>query len=108
MQASCKKWYSILGIGICFMFSCFYLFVAIVKVCRREQLSCLFQSAEESEQVHEVLEIKRQTNCQIQRLNKKSYVLMQESYFVVENKFDKENVKIRSVKLLTEKARTFF
>ena len=32
---------------------------------------------------------------------------MQDSYFVVENKFDKENVKIRSVKLLTENARTF-
>merc|ERR1712176_1030980 len=33
----------LMGIGIGFLFSCFYLFVAIAKICRREQVSCLFQ-----------------------------------------------------------------
>ena len=75
---------------MCFVFSCVYLFITIAKVCRREQLSCLFQSVEETEKIHEALEIKRPTKCQIWALNKKSCILMQDSYFVVGNKFNKE------------------
>ena len=74
------------------MFSCFYLFVAIAKVCQREQLSCLFQSVKESEQIHQALEIKRSTVCQIWRMKKKSQILMQDSYFVVDEQFNKERV----------------
>ena len=73
------------------MFSCVYLFIAIAKVCRREQLSCLFESAEETEQIHEALEINKPTKCQVWPMNKKSHILIQDSYFVVGNKFDKES-----------------
>ena len=55
----------ILGIGICFLFCCLYLFIAFAKVCRREQLSCLFQSAEETVQVYQALELKKPTKCQV-------------------------------------------
>ena len=74
------------------MFSCFYLFVAIAKVCQREQLSCLFQSVKKSEQIHQALEIKRSTVCQIWRMKKMSQILMQDSYFVVDEQFNKERV----------------
>ena len=74
------------------MFSCFYLFVAIAKVCQREQLSCLFQSVKESEQIHQALEIKKSTKCKIWHMCKKSHILMQDSNFVVEEHFNKEKV----------------
>ena len=76
------------------MFSCFYLFVAMAKICQRKQLSCLFQSAGESEQIHQALEIKRSMNCQIWRMNKKSHISMQDSYFVTNEQFNKELVKL--------------
>ena len=34
------------------------MFVAMAKICQRKQLSYLFQSAGESEQIHQALEIK--------------------------------------------------
>ena len=75
------------------MLSCFYVFVAVVKVCRREQLSCLFQSVEESGQINEALEMKTPTKCQIWQSSEMSYITMQDSYFVVGNDFDKERLK---------------
>ena len=94
--AACYKFIVLqlfLGVGICFIFSCFYIFVAIAKICRREQLSCLFQSVKEPEQIHQALEIKRSTKCQIWRMNRKSYISMQDSYFLVDEEFNKETVK---------------
>ena len=90
---------------MCFLFICLYLFVAIAKVCRGQQLSCLFVSVEESEQIHQTLEIKKTTNCQVWRLNKKSLISMQDSYFIVGNKLDKERVKNR---LVDEKIKKYF
>ena len=75
------------------MFICLYLFVAFAKLCRREQLSCLFQSTEESGQIHQALEIQKPTHCQIWRLSEKSLISIQDSNFVVGNKFVKERVK---------------
>ena len=80
----------VLGIGVCFLFICLYLFVAFVKICRGEKLSCLFVSAEESGENHQALEIKKPTTCQVRGLNEKSHVLIQDSYFVMGNKFNKE------------------
>ena len=74
------------------MFVCIYLFVAIAKVSRGDQLSCLFQSVEESGQIQQALEIQKQTNCQIRRLNRKSHVSIQDTIFVMENNFEKERV----------------
>ena len=71
---------------------CIYLFVAIAKVSRGDQLSCLFQSVEESGQIQQALEIQKQTNCQIRRLNRKSHVSIQDTIFVMENNFEKERV----------------
>ena len=73
------------------------MFVAIAKVCRREQVSCLFQSAEEPERIHQALEIKRPTGCHIWRLNEKSHISIQDSYFVAKKEFDKERVKHRQL-----------
>ena len=82
------------GNGICFLFSCIYFFIAIGKVCQREQLSCLFQSPEESDPVDQALmKLNSQISCQIWRLSNKSHISMQDSYFVIGNKFDKERVK---------------
>ena len=75
------------------MFICVYSFVAVAKITRGEQLSCLFVSEEESGEIHQAIELKRPTNCQIWRLNEKSLISIQDSYFVVKNKFDKERVK---------------
>ena len=58
----------------------------------------MFFSVEESGQVHQALETKRSTNCQIWWLNEKSLVSIQDSHFVVSNKFQKERVKNRSTK----------
>ena len=69
------------------------MFVAIAKFCQREQLSCLFQSAEESDEIHQALEIKRPTSCKIRQLNGKSQVSIQDSIFVVGKIFDQERVK---------------
>ena len=77
---------------MCFIFSCFYLFVAVAKICQREQLSCLFQSVKESEQTHQALEIKRSTKCQIMQISKKSLIIIQDSYFVVDEQLNKEKV----------------
>ena len=82
-----------LGIGICFLFSCFYLFVAFAKVCRQEQVSCLFERAEETTQIHQALEIKTPTSCQVWRLSKNSLISMQDSYFVTKKELNKEIVK---------------
>ena len=89
----------ILGIGICFLFCCLYLFIAIAKVCRREQLSCLFQSAEETVQVYQALELKKPTKCQVKRLSKNLQIYMQDSHFVVADKFDKEKVKNKTINM---------
>ena len=75
------------------MFICVYSFVAVAKITRGEQLSCLFVSEEESGEIHQAIELKRPTNCQIWRLNKKSHVSIQNSNFVVGSGFDKERVK---------------
>ena len=77
---------------MCFLFVCIYSFVAIAKVSRGDQLSCLFQSAEESGQIHQALEVKITTNCHISRLNRKSHFSIQDSNFVMRNKFEKERV----------------
>ena len=69
------------------------MFVAIAKFCRQEQLSCLFQDTEESNQMHQTLETKRSTSCQVRLLNEKSHVLIQDSYLVVGKVFDKGRVK---------------
>ena len=58
-----------------------------------EQLSCLFESVEESKRIHQALEVKRATTCQIWRLNQKSHISLQDSYFVVRDEFEKECVK---------------
>ena len=87
------------------MLICVYSFVAIAKITRGEQLSCLFQSEDESRQTHQALEIKRPTNCQIWRLNEKSLISIQDSHFVAKNKFDKERVKNRSASAFNK---TFF
>ena len=84
--------YNISGIGVCFLFVCIYSFVAIAKVSRGDQLSCLFLSAEEHGQVNQALEMKKTTNCQIRRLNRKTYVSFRDSNFVVRNNFEKERV----------------
>ena len=65
----------------------------MAKVCRGEQVSCLFESTEGSGRMREALEIKRPTSCQIWQLNQKSLVSIQDSNFVVGNKFVKERVK---------------
>ena len=77
---------------MCFLFVCIYSFVAIAKVSRGDQLSCLFQSVEESGQIHQALEVKITTNCHISRLNRKSHFSIQDSNFVIRNKFEKERV----------------
>ena len=84
----------ILGVGMCFILSCFYVFVAIAKICQREHLSCLFQSVKESEGIHQALEIKRSTKCQMWRISEKSLISFQDSYFVVDEQFDKEKVNL--------------
>ena len=84
---------NISGIGLCFLLVCLYLFVAIAKVFRAEQLSSLFHTAEESGQIYQALELKRQTNCKIWQLNKKSLLLIQDSHLVAGNKLGKERVK---------------
>ena len=65
----------------------------MAKVCRGEQVSCLFESTEGSGRIREALQIKRPTSCQIWQLNQKSLVSIQDSNFVVGNKFVKEGVK---------------
>ena len=69
------------------------MFVAIAKVCQRKQLSCLFQSVIESEQIHQAIETKRSKKCQIWGMNKKLHILIEDSYFVVDDQFNKEKVK---------------
>ena len=59
-------------------------------------MSCLFQSVEESVQIHQMLEVNRSTNCQSWQLNKKSHVSIQNSYFVVGKSYNEERVKNRS------------
>ena len=56
-------------------------------------MSCLFQSAEEPDRSHQALEIKIPTSCHVWRLNEKSHISIQDSYFVVEKEFVKERVK---------------
>ena len=51
------------------------------------------ESAEESKEIHQALEIKRPTSCQVRQLNGKSQVSIQDSIFVVEKLFDQERVK---------------
>ena len=75
------------------MFSWFYFFVAVAKYCRGEQLSCLFESEEESTQIHQALEVKTPTNCQVWRMNENSHISMQDSYFVVKEELNKERVE---------------
>ena len=82
------------------------MFVAIAKFCRQEQLSCLFQDTEESNQIHQALETKRSTSCQIRLLNEKSHVLFQDSYFMVGKAFDKGRVK-KSISQNKVRANTF-
>ena len=77
---------------MCFLIVCIYSFVAIAKISRGDQLSCLFQSEEESGQIHQALEVKITTNCHISRLNRKSHFSIQDSNFVIRNKFEKERV----------------
>ena len=68
------------------------MFVAIAKFCQQQQLSCLFQSVVESEQIHQAIETKRSTKCQIWRMNKKSHISLQDSLFVVAEQFNKGKV----------------
>ena len=77
---------------MCFLFICIYSFVALAKISRGDQLSCLFLSAEESGQIHQSLEVKKATNCQIWQLNRKSHVSIQDSNFVIGKNFGKEIV----------------
>ena len=82
----------------------------------REQLSCLFENAgNESEQIHQALQIKRSTPCHIWRLNRKSHISMQDSYLVVEDEFAKEwvngiddrNLKLVNVQFFGHLKKTF-
>ena len=50
------------------------------------------RTLEESEQLHQALEVKITTNCHISRLNRKSHFSIQDSNFVMRNKFEKERV----------------
>ena len=68
------------------------MFIAIAKVCRREQVSCLFESTEESDQTRQALETKIPTICLIWRLNEKSHISIQDTYFVTKKEI-KERVK---------------
>ena len=79
---------------MCFLFICLYFFIAIAKICQGKQLSCLFLSVDKSEHTHQALEVKKPTNCQIWRFNEKSLISIQDSYFIVGNKFAKEKVKL--------------
>ena len=79
---------------MCSLFSCVFLFVAIAKMCRREEISCLFQSADESNGTHQVLELKESQGCKVWQLNEKSHVSIQDSSFVAKKYFDKEKFKI--------------
>ena len=77
---------------MCFLFVCIYSFVAIAKVSRGDQLSVLFQSAEDSGQIHQALEVKITKSCRISRLKRKSHISIQDSNFIMKNKFEKERV----------------
>ena len=71
---------------------CLYLFVAIAKVCRQEQLSNLFQTTEVSSRFHQALDLKQSKGSRVWQLNKKSQVLMQDSSFILKKKIKKEKV----------------
>ena len=63
-------------------------------MCRREEISCLFQSAEELNGTHQVLELKESQGCRIWQLNKKSHVSIQDISFVAKKEFNKEKFEI--------------
>ena len=66
--------------------------MAVAKICKLEQLSCLFQTVEGQTGTYEALELKRTKDSKIWQLNERSHVLIQDSSFVVRKKF-KEPVK---------------
>ena len=71
----------------------------MAKICRREQLSCLFQTVEEQTGAYQALELERTKGSQIWQLNGRSHVVMQDSSFVVREKFKKERVVKPNIKL---------
>ena len=76
---------------MCLLFSCLFLFVTIAKMCRREEISCFFQSDEEAIESDQVLEVKGDSKgCKIWRLNKKSHVMIQNSSFIIGSELNKE------------------
>ena len=53
----------------------------------------MFQNTESCDQIHQALDFKKTTSCEIWRMNKKSHISMHDSYFVVDEQFNQEGVK---------------
>ena len=79
---------------MCFLCCCLYLFVVVAKICRREQLSCLFQTVENQTGTYQALEMKRTKDSKIWQLNERLHVLVQDSSFIVRKKFKEQVTKI--------------
>ena len=82
---------------MCFLACCLYSFVAVAKICKLEQLSCLFQTVENQNETYEAIELKRTKDSKIWQLNERSHVLMQDSSFVVRKNFKEPVKKISQV-----------
>ena len=79
---------------MCFLACCLYSFVAVAKICKLEQLSCLFQTVEGQTGTYEALELKRTKDSKIWQLNERLHVLVQDSSFIVRKKFKEQVTKI--------------
>ena len=79
---------------MCFLCCCLYLFVAVAKICRQEQLACLFQTIENQTGTYQALEMKRTKDSKIWQLNERLHVLVQDSSFIVREKFKEQVTKI--------------
>ena len=83
-----------LGLGFCALLNCIYLFVMTAKICRREQISCLFQSTTELTPGYKALELKNSTRCKIWQFKNKVQIAVQDSNFIIKNFFRKESWKL--------------
>ena len=67
--------------------------MAFAKICRQEQLSCLFQTVEASTKDYQALDLVQTRGSEVWQLNEKSHVSMQDSSFVEQGEFKKDKVE---------------